>query len=458
MAAVPGTSLDESVRLGAKVTSALQASPYVRSVSQQIGRAELSDDTWGTHYSEFHVGLKPLSGEQAESAEPEIRRILSRFPGVYFAIKPFLTERMEEVMSGVNAEVVIKIFGDDLDSLDNAARQVAQVVSGTRGAADVQMESPPGMPEVVIRLRPDRMQQFAFRPVAVLEAVQTAYQGQLVGETYEGNRVFDVSVILDESSRRDPESVGSLMLHSPEGLRLPLRELADVYLTTGRYMVVHDGAQRRQSVSSNVLGRDVASFVAEARKKVREGVRFPRGVYPVFTGAAEARSQAQREILLYSLIAGVGIILLLSMVFPQWRNLLLILVNIPFALVGGVAAVFMTGGWLTVGSMVGFVTLFGITMRNSIMMLSHFEHLVREEGATWSLETVLRGSSERLSPVLMTALVTALGLLPLALGSGDPGREVEGPMAIVILGGLVTSTVLNLLVLPTLAFRYGRFD
>jgi Cu/Ag efflux pump CusA len=223
-------------------------------------------------------------------------------------------------------------------------------------------------------------------------------------------------------------------------------------------MVVHDGAQRRQSVSSNVLGRDVASFVAEARKKVREGVRFPRGVYPVFTGAAEARSQAQREILLYSLIAGVGIILLLSMVFPQWRNLLLILVNIPFALVGGVAAVFVTGGWLTVGSMVGFVTLFGITMRNSIMMLSHFEHLVREEGATWSLETVLRGSSERLSPVLMTALVTALGLLPLALGSGDPGREVEGPMAIVILGGLVTSTVLNLLVLPTLAFRYGRFE
>ncbi len=458
MAAVPGTSLDESVRLGARVTSVLKAIPYIRSVSQQIGRAELSEDTWGTHYSEFHVDFKPLSGEQAEAVEPEIRRALSQFPGVYFAIKPFLTERMEEVMSGVNAEVVIKIFGEDLDSLDRTARRVASVVAGIRGAADVQMESPPGMPEMAIRLRPDRMQQFGFHPVGVLEAIQTAYEGQVAGETYEGNRVFDVSVILDENSRRDPESVGSLLLYSPEGVRLPLRELADTYLTTGRYMVVHDGAQRRQAVSCNVIGRDVTSFVAEAQRKVQEGVRFPRGVYPEFAGAAEARARAQHEILLYSLVAGVGIILLLSMVFPQWRNLLLILANIPFALIGGVAAVFMTGGWLTVGSMVGFVTLFGITMRNSIMMLSHFEHLVREEGATWGLETVLRGASERLSPVLMTALVTALGLLPLALGSGDPGREVEGPMAIVILGGLVTSTVLNLLVLPTLAFRYGRFQ
>ena len=458
MAAPPGTSLEESMRLGLKVSAALKASPYVRVVSQQIGRAELGEDTWGTHYSEFHVALKPLSGEQAESAEPAIRRIVSQFPGVYFAIKPFLTERMEEVMSGVNAQVVIKIFGDNLDTLDRTAGQVAQTVSGIRGAADVQMESPSGMPEMVIRLRPDRLQQFGFRPVAVLEAIQTAYQGAVAGETYEGNRVFDVSVILDENSRRDPERLGSLIVHSPEGLRLPLGELADIFATTGRYMVVHDGAKRRQAVTCNVAGRDVSSFVAQARRQIGNRVQLPQGVYLEFTGAAEARARAQREILLYSLIAAVGIILLLSMVFPNWRNLLLILANIPFALVGGVAAVFATGGWLTVGSLVGFVTLFGITMRNSIMMLSHFDHLVRKEGENWTLATALRGASERLSPVLMTALVTALGLLPLALGSGDPGREVEGPMAIVILGGLATSTALNLLVLPTLALRYGRFE
>jgi Cu/Ag efflux pump CusA len=230
----------------------------------------------------------------------------------------------------------------------------------------------------------------------------------------------------------------------------------DVFPASGRFMIVHDGARRRQSVTCNVRGRDVASFVAEAKRKIR-AVRFPSGVYPVFTGAAEARAQAQREILLHSLIAGVGIVLLLSMVFRTARNLLLVLANLPFALVGGVLAVFLTGGWLTVGSLVGFVTLFGITTRNSIMLISHFEHLVTQEGMTWGLEAALRGASERLSPILMTALVTALGLLPLALGSGQPGREIEGPMALVILGGLATSTLLNLLVLPALALRYGRF-
>jgi len=457
MSAVPGTSLEESMRLGRKVSAALLSRPYIRSVSQQVGRAELFEDIWGTHYSEFHVGLKPLSGEEAEAVEPDIRKTVSRFPGVYFAIKPFLTERMEEVLSGVSAEVAIKLFGDDLDALDRTARRVAQVVSGIHGAADIQVESPPGMPEVLMRLRPDQLRQFGFHPVPVLEAIQTAYQGTVVAQTYDASKVFDVSVILDPDARRDPEAISSLMLHSPDGLRMPLGELIDVYQTTGRYMIVHEGARRRQSVTCNVHGRDVSSFVGEARRRIQSEVQFPQGVYPVFSGVAEARSQARQEILLYSLIAAVGIVLLLSMVFRNWKNLLLVLANLPFALVGGVLAVFFTGGWLTVGSMVGFVTLFGITTRNSIMMISHFEHLVTQEGARWSLQTALRGASERLSPVLMTALVTGLGLLPLALGSGDPGREIEGPMAIVILGGLVTSTVLNLLVLPTLALQFGRF-
>jgi Cu/Ag efflux pump CusA len=207
-----------------------------------------------------------------------------------------------------------------------------------------------------------------------------------------------------------------------------------------------------------VQGRDIASFVEEARRALEQKMVFPASIYPVFTGTDVAREEAQRELLLHSALAGAGILLLLAMVFGNWRNLLLALVNLPFTLVGGVVAVFLTGGWLTVGSMVGFVTLFGITMRNSIMMVSHFEHLVREEGMTWGLEAALRGAGERLAPVLMTALVTALGLLPLALGSGAPGREVEGPMAIVILGGLVTSTLLNLLLLPWLTLRFGRFQ
>ena len=211
-------------------------------------------------------------------------------------------------------------------------------------------------------------------------------------------------------------------------------------------------------------GRDVTSFVDEAKKQVDAKVTFPAGVYKTFSGAAQAKQTAERELLLHSIIAAVGIMLLLTVVFHNARNLLLVLANVPFALVGGVLAVWLTTvfggageGGLTIGSLVGFVTLFGITTRNSIMMISHFEHLVTEEGMTWGPEAVMRGASERLMPILMTATVTGLGLLPLALGTGEAGREIEGPMAIVILGGLVTSTTLNLLVLPTLALRYGKF-
>jgi CzcA family heavy metal efflux pump len=458
MSAVPGTSIDESLRIGKEVTKELLKNPHIRSVGQRVGRAEKADDTWGTHYSEFNVDLVPLRGEEAESVQSEIRETLIEFPGVYFAIKPFLTERIEEILTGVTGQVAIKIFGEDLDEIDRAAQDVARVVSSLSGAADVQVESQPGLPEMVVQLRPERLLQFGFEPVSVMDAVQTAYQGTNVAQTFEGNRVFDVTVILDDAARRSPESAGGLMLQNPEGTRIPLRQLAEVYPTTGRYVILHEATRRRQSVSANVTNRDVTSFVSEAKQRISQDVHFPAGVYPVFTGTAEAQAQSQQEILVSSIIAGIAILLLLAMAFHNLRNLMLVLVNLPFALAGGVLAIFFSGGWLTLGSLVGLVTLFGISTRNSIMMISHFEHLVVFEGESWSLQTALRGASERLVPVLMTALVAALGLLPIAVGSGDPGREIEGPMAIVILAGLVTSTILNLLVLPTLAVRYGRFQ
>jgi Cu/Ag efflux pump CusA len=345
-----------------------------------------------------------------------------------------------------------------LDQIDRSAQQVAQVLSRVPGAADVQVESQPGMPEMVVHLRPDRLLQFGFQPVSVMDAVQTAYQGTTVSQTYEGDRAFAVNVILNSAARRSPEDAGNLMLDNAERTRIPLRQLADIYETTGRYVVLHEATRRRQAVSSNVSGRDVASFVAEARKKIDQEVRFPAGVYTVYSGEAEAQAAARQEILLTSAIAGVGIILLLAIAFGNFRNLVLVLANLPFALAGGVLAIFFSGGWLTIGSLVGLITLFGISTRNSIMMVSHFDHLVKFEGHTWGLEAALRGASERLVPILMTALVAGLGLLPIAIGSGDPGREIEGPMAIVILGGLATSTALNLLVLPTLALRFGRFE
>jgi Cu/Ag efflux pump CusA len=269
-------------------------------------------------------------------------------------------------------------------------------------------------------------------------------------------------VILDEKDRQDPEAIGSLLLRSPQGSIMPLRELAEIYPTSGRFSIMHEGARRRQTVTCTVTGTDVTSFVAEAKKRVKAKVNFG-STYAVFSGAAQAKERAQRELLLHSAIAAVGILLLLAVAFHNWRNMLLLLANVPFALVGGVLAVWLTSviepgaSSLSIGSLVGFVTLFGITMRNSIMMISHFEHLVNEEKLSWGADTALRGATERLIPILMTALVTALGLLPLAIGSGEAGREIEGPMAIVILGGLVTSTLLNLLVLPTLALRFGKF-
>ena len=458
MAALPGTSLEASLRLGRQVTQGLLKNPHIRSVSQQAGRAENGEDTWGTHYSELDVDLQPLSGEAAEGALGEIRQALEKFPGLTFRVMPFLAERMEETLSGTTAQVVVNIFGDDLEVLDQKAGEVRQALAEISGATDVQIESQPGSPQVVMRLRAERLTQFGFLPVDVLDAVQTAYQGTEVAQTYEGNRVFDVTVILDEASRQAPEEIGALLLRNSEGQLMPLRELAEIYPATGRYLVAHEGARRRQQVTANVAGRDLASFVEEMKQQIAARLSFPAGVYPTFGGPGLAQAAAKRELLLHSAIAGVGIILLLSIVFRNPRNLLLVLVNMPFALIGGVLAVFATGGSLSLGSLVGFVTLFGITTRNSIMMISHFEHLVQEEGLTWGLDAAIRGASERLLPILMTALVTALGLLPLALGAGEAGREIEGPMAMVILGGLLTSTALNLLVLPTLALRHGRFE
>lgn len=460
--AAPGTSLPEMLRIGKNISEALLKNEHIATVEQQVGRAELGEDPWGPHRSEFHVELKPMSGEAEARMADEVRETLGKFPGIQFEVLTFLGDRISETISGETAPVVVNIFGDDLDALDATAREVATLLETVPGHADVQVKSPPGGPRLAVRLRPERLTQFGFRPVEVLEGIQTAYQGAVVAEMHRANQVAGVAVILDEQSRRDPETIGRLQLRGSSGALLPLHELADIFPTSGRFSILHEGARRRQTVTCATSGRDVSSFVEEAKKLVAAKVNFPAGTYTTFSGAAQAKEEAQRELLLHSAIAAVGILLLLTVVFRNWRNLLLVLVNVPFALVGGVLAVWLTGLLgegigLTIGTLVGFVTLFGITMRNSIMMISHFEHLVNEEGMTWGPDAAMRGASERLMPILMTATVTALGLLPLAIASGEAGREIEGPMAMVILGGLITSTALNLLVLPALALRFGKF-
>ncbi|HYB13362.1 MAG TPA: efflux RND transporter permease subunit, partial [Myxococcota bacterium] len=437
VSAVPGTSLEELRRIGTAISRALLELPAIATVEQQLGRAEQGEDTWGTHRSEFHVELtKESAGGQAGLAE-QIRRLLAGFAGLQSEVLTFLGDRIGETITGEAAPVVVNLYGDDLDALDATAREVAQVLSAIPGAADVVTKSPPGLPRTTIRLRPERLAHFGFRPTEVLEAIQTAYQGTVVAQTHRSNQSTDVVVILDEASRQDPESVGALVLRNGDGQRVPLRLLAEVAPSSGRYVILHENARRRQTVTLNPTGRDVVSFVADAKRALAEKVVIPPGVYATFSGAAEARSRAQRELLSNSAIAFVGVLLLLALGLRSWRNLVLVLANLPFALVGGVLAVAVTR-WLdpavarvSIGTLVGFVTLFGITTRNALMMISHFDHLVNHEGVSWGAETALRGATERVVPILMTASVTGMGLAPLAFGSGQAGREIEGPMAIV---------------------------
>ena len=456
MVAVPGTSIDQSLRIGARVTSALQRLPQVRSVAQRVGRAALANDTYGPHYSEFEVELRPLGGDAAEQAQAALRGALSGIVGVSFTVNSFLTERVEETLSGNTAPLAIDIAGDDLDALDGKAQEIARLLARVPGASEIRVQSPPGMPQLSIRLRQPDLQRWGLDAVAVLDLVHAAYQGDVVGQTYEGAAAFDVITLLDPASRV-VTAIGGLPLRTPQGAYVMLRQVADIYEGTSRYQVRHLGGQRVQTVTANVTGRALTGFVRDAKAAVAR-VRLPFGTSIAFTGTAEARSQSQHDLVLNGLLAGVGIVLLVSVVARGWRNLVLVLVNLPFALAGGVLAVFATGGIVSLGSMVGFVTLFGITLRNSIMMVSHYRHLVEVDGLRWGPQAAVAGATDRLVPILMTSLVTALGLLPLAIGMGDPGREVEGPMAVVILGGLLTSMTLNLLVLPTLALRFGRFE
>lgn len=468
MTAVPGTSSQESLRIGNKVSEAIRKIKGVDSVAQWVGRAQNGADTFGTHYSEFEIEIGTVSGEEQERILKEIRDILAgvpgvsftvhNYPGVNFAINTFLTERIEETISGYAASVVVNIHGQDLDALDRDAHTIAGILGSIQGASEVQVQSPPGTPQLTIRLRPDRLTQWGLQPVDVLENIQAAFEGVQAAQVYQGNRVVSVNIMFTPQLRDDLREIGDLPLKNPDGKIVRLRDIADLTQENGRSKILHAGAKRIQTITCNVENRDIDSFVKEMKKRVQDEVHFSPGNFATFTGEAEAQAQSREDLIVHSLLAGVGIFLMLYIAFGRLRNLLLTFANLPFALIGGILAAMLTGGWISLGSLVGFVTLFGITLRNSIMLVSHYQHLIDEENMVWGLETAIKGASERLPSILMTALVTALGLLPLAAGSDQPGREIEGPMATIIVGGLITSTILNLLILPTLMLHFGRFE
>lgn len=475
MTLVPGTSEKESLRIGNRVSQAIRGIKGVKSVVQWVGRAQNGADTFATHYSEFEIEIGTLSGSEQNRILAEIRERVSGlqdsgddkadhdgeqsagFIGTNFAINTFLTERIEETISGYAASNVINIYGNDLDALDRDAQAVAGVISGIAGARDVLVQSPPGNPQLSIRLRHEKLAQWGLQPTDVLDNIRAGYESMPITPLYDNNRMYWLSVVLEPNSRLDINSIRKLPIFNREGRLVTLGDIADISQESGRSKILHAGAKRIQTVTANVVGRDVEGFSEEIKTRLKQ-LKVAPGNYLTFSGEAEAQSQSREDLIVHSLIATVGIFLMLYIAFGNLRNLLLTFINLPFALIGGVLAVMFTGGWISLGSMVGFVTLFGITLRNSIMLVSHYQHLINYEGKQWNIETAIQGASERLPSILMTALVTALGLLPLAAGSGQPGREIEGPMAIIIVGGLVTSTLLNLLILPTIMLHFGRFD
>ena len=458
MAGLPGTSLQESLRVGARVQKTLAALPVVRQVCQQAGRAELSEDIWGTNYSEIHVDMQPVEGADAEQAREQLRDAILPFPGYYFSIKPFLTERIEELLSGTTAEVAVRVFGPDLDTLDRLADDVARVLRSVPGATDVMAEQQAGTPElrwIVDRQQCDRQ---GVRPGQVLDVLQSILQGVVVGQVYESGRPVDLVVRLSAGHGLGQRGLEGIFVDGAHGRRVPLVQLVRSVAGDGRSLIGHDGTSRRALVQCNVRGRDVSSFVDDARTTLERQLKLPKDYFLEFGGEAQAARAARDELLLFSALAIVAVCVLLYAAVGSWRLLVLLLANLPFAMVGGVAALLTGGAVVSIGAMIGFVTLFGISIRNSIMLVSHYQHLVEEEGRTWDSATAIQGALERLGPILMTALVTALGLFPMAIGGPGAGREIEQPMAVVILGGLITSTLLNLLVLPTLVRHFGRLE
>jgi CzcA family heavy metal efflux pump len=449
----PGISLLETSRIGERIAARLAAIPGVKSVAEQIGRSENGQDPDAPNKSEFEIQLDPARGVSTEQLEARVRAVFDQFPNQLVAIYSVLAERVGETLSGEVAPFFVSVFGPDLDVDDQVAGEIAVLLRQWPESGTVRLEVPPRQPELQVKLRPEGLTLYGLQAADVLATLNAAYHGTGVAQLNLSDRSIPV-VVRIAGAGATPEDVRGLRLHGRDGALVPVSAVAQISMVSARSLVEHEDGLRRQVVIATPTTNDQAGYARRAQQAIAAHIRVPANAYLRYGGTAPAQAAAARELLWHAGAALVLIVLLLALAFGRSRHVLLVLAALPSTLIGGVVAVALTGGTLSLGAMVGFVALFGIAARNTILLISHYEHLIAIEERPWDLATVMQGAQERLTPVLLTALLTALALLPVALQSHQPGHEIEGPMAVVILGGLVSSTFVALVLVPPLAARW----
>jgi CzcA family heavy metal efflux pump len=450
----PGTSIEEETRIVARGQRDLKAVPGVNHVGTHIGQAFLADEITGVNFGENWIAIDPSADYGRTLAS--IQGVVDKYPGLFHDVQTYLNERIDEVLTGSSEPIVIRIFGNDLGELRKQADLVRAEIAKVDGVSDAFVEFQEGVPQAQVTVDLAAAQRYGLKPGDVRRAAATLMESEEVGDIFRGGRAYDVHVWSTPETRNSVSSLLALPLDTPAGGRVSLDDVADIKIVPTPNVIHHEGASRSIDVAAGVDGRALGAVAGDVKDRLAE-ITFPLGYHAEFLGEYKERQDAQNDMLLYGIGAALGIFLLLQASFRSWRLAILSFVTLPMALVGGVLAVVIgADGILSIGSLVGFFTVFGIAARNGILMINHFQHLERYEGEPFGPALVLRGALERLSPILMTTLATGLALVPLVIAGDKPGHEIEHPLAVVIVGGLVTSTLLNLFVVPVLYLRFGK--
>ncbi|MDX2001398.1 MAG: efflux RND transporter permease subunit [Chitinophagales bacterium] len=455
LAAPPGTSLEESNKIGTVAEQQILKVPEVQYTSRRTGRAELDEHVEPVSNSEIEVELKE-SERSRDEILADIRQNLSILKGVSVNIGQPISHRLDHLLSGVRAQVAIKVYGEDLTALRTTAGTIKETISKIPGVVDAQVEKQVLVPQLVIKVNREALQRYGIQAGKITEDLEVFYNGKVTGQILDGQKSFDILLRTTDEGRASIENIRNTQVHAADGSLIPLEQIATVEYTNSINSIYHENTQRRIVISCNVQDRDLGSTVKEIQASIGKEVKLPEGYFVEYGGQFESQQSASRLILILSIFSVAGIFLVLYTHFRSSVFALQIMLNIPLALIGSVIAVLLTGGTFSIATLVGFITLTGIASRNGIMMISHYIHLVEHEGETFSKEMIVRGSLERLVPVLMTALVAALALIPLTLDPSASGKEILYPVAIVILGGLISSTLLDIIVTPVVFYAFGE--